>query len=563
MDLQRVVRVAVVVSAVLLAPAAAWAQSGMTGVVKDTSGAVLPGVTVEVASPVLIEKVRSAVTDASGVYRIVDLRPGTYTVTFTLPGFSTFRREGVELPSEFTATVNADMAVGALEETITVSGEAPVVDIRSSRAQTQFAQETLDSIPGSGRLATLPAIMPGVTLRRESDRGVGGLSDRTQTAYSVHGAPEAQPVVDGMNHQITGLTSGVYVYNQIGIQEVVVETSGIGADRDTGGMQLNMISKDGGNVFTGTATFGYVGPDLEWSNLNDELIKRNLDPQRIGSVKKFRDTAAALGGPIKPNRLWFFAAFREGVTQQYAEGIYDNLLRQPSMGGNSFLYEPDKSKPTSSNDYSKDGTLRLTWQAAAKHKVVLAASFQPNCNCVFNLLNPGTRRTREAAGQHHYSPNYLPSYAWTYPATNRILIEAGGSANILNQHDIREPDFNRETVQIMDQGLNLIYGNVAERTLPRRQFQERFAVSYVTGSHNFKTGLTHRYVRIGDIENLGHDLYMNNTGYEYRFSTAHAPNRLTLRDAPWNFEESVTDLALYAQDQWTIQRLTVNAGVSL
>ncbi len=399
--------------ALLLAPGLVWAQSGITGVAKDTSGAVLPGVTVEAASPVLIEKVRSAVTDAAGVYRIVDLRPGTYTVTFTLPGFSTFKRDGVELPSEFTATVNADMAVGALEETITVSGEAPVVDIRSSRAQTQFAEETLQSIPGTGRLATLPAIMPGVTLRRESDRGVGGLSDRTQTAYSVHGAPEAQPVVDGMNHQITGLTSGVYVYNQIGIQEVVVETSGVGADRDTGGMQLNMISKDGGNVFSGTANFSYVGPDLEWSNLNDELLARNLDPQRIGSVKKFRDSAAAVGGPIKRDKLWVFGAFREGVTQQYAEGIYDNLLLQPGMGGNSFLYEQDRSKPTYSNDYSKDVTVRFTWQAAAKHKIVVAGSFQPNCNCVFNLLNPGTRRTREAAGPHHYSPNYVPSYSWT------------------------------------------------------------------------------------------------------------------------------------------------------
>lgn len=540
----------------LLLPGAAWAQSSITGVVRDGSGAVLPGVTVEAASPALIEKVRSAVSDGQGLYRIVDLRPGVYTVSFTLTGFSTLKREGVELPAEFTATVNGELAVGALEETITVSGEAPTVDIRSSRAQVQLPQETLQALPGTGRLATLSAIIPGVTLRRESDRGVGGLSDRTQTAYSIHGAPEAQPVVDGINHQIASLTSGVFVYNQISIQEVVVETSGVGADRDTGGMQLNMIARDGGNTFSGTATFAYVGPSLEMSNVNDALLARKLDPNRIGSIKKFRDSAAAVGGPISRNALWFYAAFREGVTQQFAEGVYFNKLQQPD----SLLYDPDLSRPVHSNDYSRDVSVRFTWQAAAKHKIVVANSIQPNCNCVFNLLNPGARRTPEAAGPHHYNPNYVPSYAWTYPATNRILVEAGGSANIINQHDKREPGFPATNIQILDQGLNLMYGNIPTRTLPRRQYQERFAVSYVTGSHSFKTGVNLRHVRIGDIDRLGHDLWMHNGSINYRFRNG-VPNQVTITDAPWNFEESVRDVALYAQDQWTIQNLTVNVGV--
>jgi Carboxypeptidase regulatory-like domain len=546
----------VVASCLLLLPASAWAQSSITGVVRDASGAVLPGVTVEAASPALIERVRSAVTDSQGLYRIVDLRPGTYTVTFSLSGFSTLKREGLELPAEFTATVNGELAVGALEETITVSGEAPTVDIRSSRAQVQFAQDTLQSLPGTGRLNTLSAIIPGVTLRRESDRGVGGLSDRTQTAYSIHGAPEAQPVVDGMNHQIASLTSGVFVYNQINIQEVVVETSGVGADRDTGGMQLNMVGKDGGNTFSGSATFAYSGPSLETSNINDELLARHLDPKRVGSIKKFRDSAAAMGGPIRRDKLWFFAAFREGVTQQFAEGLYFNKLRQPA----SLLYEPDLSRPVHSNDYSTDVSFRFTWQAAAKHKIMVANSLQPNCNCVFNLLNPGARRTPEAAGPHHYNPNYVPSYAWTYPATSRILFEAGGSANIINQHDKREPGFPQTNIQITDQGLNLIYGNIPTRTLPRRQWQERLSVSHVTASHTLKTGVTVRQVRIGDIKKLGFDLWMHNGSLNYRFRNG-VPNQVTLTDAPWNFEESVRDIALYAQDQWTHKRLTLNLGV--
>jgi carboxypeptidase family protein len=540
----------------LLLPRAASAQSSITGVVRDSSGAVLPGVTVEASGPALIEGSRAAVTDSQGAYRIVDLRPGVYTVSFTLAGFSTLRREGLDLPAEFTATVNGELTVGSLEETITVSGEAPTVDLRSSRAQVQFAQETLESLPGTGRLATLSAIIPGATLRRESDRGVGGLSDRTQTAYSVHGAPEAQPVVDGMNHQVASLTSGVFVYNQINIQEVVVETSGVGADRDTGGMQLNMIARDGGNTFAGIATFAYVGPSLETSNINDALLARHLDPDRVGSIKKFRDSAVALGGPIRRNRLWFFAAFREGVTQQFAEGVYYNKLKQPA----SLLYEPDSSRPAHTDDYSRDVSLRFTWQAASQHRIVFANSFQPNCTCVFNLLNPGARRTPEASGPHHYNPHYLPSVSWTYPATTRILFEAGATAYVINQHDKREPGVSQNDIQILDQGLNLMYGNIPTRTLPRRQYQARLAASHVTGSHTFKTGLTWRDVRIGDIDRLGHDLWMHNGSINYRFRDG-VPNQLTLTDAPWNFEESVRDVAVYAQDQWTVGRLTLNVGL--
>ena len=215
------VRVAALSMFVLL-PVAAWAQSSITGVVRDASGGVLPGVTVEAASPALIEGVRSAVTDAQGIYKVVDLRPGTYTVTFTLPGFRTLKREGLNLPAEFAATVNADLAVGALEETVTVSGEAPVVDVKSSRAQTQFEKSTIEALPGAGRLTVLSDIVPGATLTQEFNRGVGGTSDRTQTRYSVHGGPEAQPYVDGMNQQLPNSTQGVFVYN---LQQVDLRVS--------------------------------------------------------------------------------------------------------------------------------------------------------------------------------------------------------------------------------------------------------------------------------------------------------------------------------------------------
>ena len=552
MGFQRVARFVVV--CVFLLPAAAWAQSSITGVVRDTSGGVLPGVTVEASSPALIAGSSTAVTDDQGLYRIVDLRPGPYTVTFTLPGFATVRREGIELRGEFVATVNADMTVGAIEETLTVTGQAPLVDIRSSRDQTQFEGETLDALPGTGRLSMLSALLPGANLTTQVQRAG---DDRSQTRFSVHGAPEAQPIVDGVNQQIVGCTIGCFVFSQLNIQEVVVETAGGGADRDFGGMQLTMVPRDGGNTFSGQAMFSYTAPGFVSSNITDELLARNLNPDRLGSLKKYRESGAGVGGPIRRDRLWFFAAAREGVTQSYADGVYWNRLTQPQ----SLLYEPDLARgEVNDNSFTKDYTARFTWQAALEHKFVFALSSQPNCNCRFNLIGAGTPRTPEASGPHQYDPNYGVNITWTHPATNQILLEAGGSAQIQNQNDIREPGWDASSYRITDQGLNLIYGNVATRTLPRRQYHQRAAMSYLTGAHQFKTGISFRQIKQGNIDELGHDGDMHGTAVDYRFNNG-IPNQLTLLDAPWNYEELAKDVAVYAQDQWTIRRLTLNMGL--
>src|SRR5258705_13506904 len=378
-------------------PVTAWAQSSVTGVVRDPSGAVLPGVTIEASSPALIEQVRTVVTDAQGLYRIVDLRPGPYSVTFTLPGFTTVRRTGIELRAEFTATVDIELQLGNVAETITVSGEAPLVDTRSARAQTQYAAETLQSLPGNGRLSTLISVLPGAVLNNEGDRASGALSDRSQTRFAIHGAPNAQPVIDGMKTEMAAANTGVFVFNGATFQEVVAETTGIGADRDTGGVQLNMIPKDGGNVLSGIANIAYTGPDLQSNNINDELIARGLNASTTGlaSIKKFVEAAAGVGGPIKQNKLWFFGAVRKSITQQYAAGTYWNKLTQPQ----SMLYQPDFSRPASSNDFYRHYSLRLTLQATEKNKFVFGGSFQHNCNCVYALF-----RRRAVRSSHPKRP---------------------------------------------------------------------------------------------------------------------------------------------------------------
>ena len=423
------------------------------------SGAVLPGVTVEAASPALIEKVRVGRDRQSGRCTASSISGPVPTPSPSrCPASTRSGATGIELRAEFTATVDAELAVGTLEETITVSGEAPLVDTRSARAQTQYASETLQALPGTGRLSTLISVLPGAVLNNEGDRASGNLSDRSQTRFAIHGAPNAQPVIDGMNTEMAASNTGVFVWNSVNFQEVVAETSGIGADRDTGGMQLNMIPKDGGNVFSGTANIAYSGPDLQSNNINDELIARGLDSSTRGlsSIKKFIEASGGLGGPIKQNKLWFFGAARKSVTQQYAAGIYWNAHKQPE----SMLYVPDLSRPAHSNDFYRDYSLRLTVQATEKHKFVVSGSFQRNCNCVYALFRPqgGPLVTPEAATEHEYEPNFNVTTTWTYPATNRLLLMFAGGANHITQTNRRGAGVDENSIQITEQSLDLKYG---------------------------------------------------------------------------------------------------------
>jgi len=196
---------------VLLVPAVAHAQASITGVVRDTSGAVLPGVTVEATSPVLIEKVRTVVSDGGGQYRLVDLRPGLYTVTFTLPGFNTFKRDGIELTGNFTASINAEMRVGELQETITVTGEAPVVDVQTLTRTQALSEEVIDAIPTGRNFTNLGVLVPGVSAQcaqacSSGGQDVGGATGDARTSLVVHGSRfrDQRIAVNGMT--ISGST---------------------------------------------------------------------------------------------------------------------------------------------------------------------------------------------------------------------------------------------------------------------------------------------------------------------------------------------------------------------
>src|SRR5581483_48817 len=243
--MRRLVKLAAFFAVLLGCAVSASAQASIAGQVKDASGAVLPGVTVEAASPALIEKVRTVVTGGTGQYRIEDLRPGTYSITFTLPGFNTVKREGIELAGSFVATINAEMRVGAIEETITVTGETPIVDVQSTARQRVLDKQVLDVLPSGRTMAALGALTPGVT-GGSTDVG-GNLGDGVSAGgLRVRGVGDSRMLMGGVtaNTSYRVLTGA---YNLAAYQEVVVDTGGSGAEQEEGGVRMNVIPREGGN----------------------------------------------------------------------------------------------------------------------------------------------------------------------------------------------------------------------------------------------------------------------------------------------------------------------------
>ena len=250
---------------------AAQNASGIAGVVKDDTGGVLPGVTVEAASPALLEKVRTVATDSQGLYTFTDLRPGEYTVTFTLAGFNTVKREGIVLSSAFTANVNAELKVGSVQETITVSGAAPTVDIQNVVQQKTFAREVIDVLPiGSKGWNAVAILVPGVKLTGAQNVGGTGSSNATAAVHGGNGA-EAIMLLDGMRYNQGNGFGGVrnaYNENDGSVEEITFQTAALSAETETGSFVRNIVPKEGGNSFKAFFGSAFTNHSLQANNLD-------------------------------------------------------------------------------------------------------------------------------------------------------------------------------------------------------------------------------------------------------------------------------------------------------
>src|SRR5262245_19196459 len=364
--MRRLVFDTIVCGALFLLPTVLRAQGTSTGAIagtaRDASGAVLPGVTIEASSPALIEKIRTTVTDDKGEYRIIELRPGTYSVTFTLPGFNTFRRDGIELAPNFTATINAALSVGAIQETVTVTGSTPLVDTQNVTQQRAFSRELLDAVPTAKSMLGIASLMPSV-VEPPNAQDVGGSKGERSVRLSVHGSKtyDSRLLQDGMRYN--ALTPGIgaptapatlfvptlegtgrgYYINPLAAQETLIDTGSLGsAQYEYGGAQVNMVPKDGGNLFSGSVFVGGNGRALQSNNLTADLQSQGLTS--VNAIRMVYDYNGALGGRIVKDRVWFFGSARRwGTTTSVANLYADANMSARGVGTSaaSWRYAPD------------------------------------------------------------------------------------------------------------------------------------------------------------------------------------------------------------------------------
>jgi hypothetical protein len=560
MSIQRL-RYLVMALIVCAAPGAAAAQDStsgtITGVVRDSSGGVLPGVTVEAASPALIEKVRVATTDSDGRFRIIDLRPGVYSVTFTLTGFRAVRREGIELTTGFTATVNVDLPVGAVEETITVTGAAPVVDVQGVQEQQVFSGETVRALPIGKNAGIYAVLIPAATQGTLANHDVGGTKGESTQNFSVHGgrANEAYQLRDGLYFGSHLGVAGNFntSVNPATVQEVSVQlTGGLTAEAQAGGVIINVIGRDGGNQFHGIANIDVGHRDLQSDNLSDELTARGA--LMTGILRRLYDVAGGFGGPIRPDRAWFFASVRKWETSSYQAGNYFNKSPNP------LFYEADLARPAYDRNLAQEGSFRVTWQAAQKHKITATTRWEVNCNCNFQIAT-GTF-SPEAAGSNWYDPMRSNQGTWTYPATNRLLLQVG-AIDLGGKHVRRlGEEVGDNPIAIFNRLTNYWYGgpdrtlvaftnNLAYQDYGQRNITG--TLSYVTGSHNFKVG--------GLVLHSYRDLYQPfEQARSYTFAGA-VPELVTYYAAPLNAKMRTRQIGFFAQEQWTLDRMTLYGGL--
>lgn len=542
--------VAAVVGLLLWLPVTAFAQGAIGGSVRDASGGVLPGVTVEASSPALIEKVRSVVTDDRGQYLVVDLRPGTYTVTFTLAGFSTVRREGLVLSGAVTLNVNADLAVGAVSETITVTGETPVVDVQTTRQSLVVNREVLDTIPRGINMQATAALMPGVVVGSASNNALqdqGGSSGEPSARLAAFGShpDDFTQNMEGIRFYDFAAGNATWIPPDADVQEFVFETSAITAEGQTSGVRANIIPREGGNTYNGLLFANFTTTNLTSNNLSDDLRSRGLTS--TDRIEKMWDVSPAFGGPIKPDKLWFFVSYRNWAA--------DRLI------ADSF-FESNPSKQAEDVQHFRAVGGRLTWQASPRNKI---SGYFNDQRREIPYFRVSALVTPEAAVNQHDPILYVAHGKWTSPVTNRLLLEAG----VLNYGWTQDFDYSPASLPDAWPTFEITTGRWTGAAAPLFPgygiftlqqstlgyvLGETGSISYVTGSHAFKAGIQHyQGIRPRSTFNRYDASLRTNRG---------VPFEVDLYASPGDIRPRLDhDLGLYVQDQWTIGDVTLNGGL--
>jgi carboxypeptidase family protein len=572
----------------LLLPVPLFAQASVTGTVRDPSGAVLPGVTVEAASSALIEKTRSATSDETGQYRIIDLKPGTYSLTFTLAGFTTVRRANIELSGTQTVTLPIELRVGALAETVTVTGETPLVDVQSAKREVVMNNATVQALPAARAVGALLNATPGLTV----DTNGPALSPtmtffnaHSSTANSASVAGEGRMTVNGMT--VAAARSGgvsSYVYDTPNAEEVAITVGAGLGESDIGGPVMNLVPKSGGNQFAGMAFFNQAGNWSRGHNLTDDLRAIGLT-QTPGIIQSY-DASGSFGGPIMKDRLWFYGSYRSLDTQTAMEGITGN-----ANAGDASRWDWVGSPINARLVQDRQMIIgRLTGQVG-RNRLSFNSEYQHRCEGTpLKVDTPGCHSrgsdwiglgnnaapfqspeaTSTAARGYFDAPFYVNQPFWTMPATSKLLLEAGYTAFRYNPiFGFPPPDGITNVIPVTEQS-NAINPATGLRYAPQPNYAYRAveswgwavgktdgwraSASYVTGAHSMKIG--YQGNRLDQLDQT----IANDTQLGYRFNQG-IPNAVSYY-LPDFGRRTITKLqGFFIQDSWTRSRLTLQGAL--
>jgi hypothetical protein len=612
----------------VIAPVRAQELANIAGTVKDASGAVLPGVTVEASSPVLIEKVRSTTTDSNGQYRIAGLPVGTYDVSFSLANFSTQKRSGIALTSSFTAGVDATMSVGNITETIAVQATAPVVDTQNVRQATVFTGDDLKELPAVRNVSTLLNLVPGISFQTGVLNaaagvcigGVGTWCSPNAYAFNSHtsmldtdGLRQGRLMVDGMvlntaSNPITG-SAGGYIADVTNAQEVSISISGALGESETGGTSINIVPRTGGNRYAGNFFVNYAR--LSWFDHNDGNYtnpETGASPGAVNNVIEDHDVTFGYGGPIRRDRLWFYAVARTQGKEAYPGGgvFYPNK----NAGIWGMNYQPDRTQDrvTYTNMW-RNANGRITWQASRRDKINFFYDEQDSCQdpcdgTVAAYWSP------EAMWSVWTYPNRLGQVSWTNPYNNKVLLEAGVNV-VYQQYNFDKhryydtptdiPQLNEtgdtsgldEVATRVNQSAGGVFsalrsGSIASaNTETYNNDRARFSASYVTGRHQAKMGwegawYAQKQLNITNTPRLTYNYSTpgatcynaaspaastcGNTSLHFPSDPFNSvrrpvPTSASISTGDRTIDERVGTQSVYAQDQWTLGRFTLNGAI--
>ena len=519
----------------------------INGKVTDESGAVLPGVTVTIASPSM-QGTRADVTSESGDYRFPAVPPGDYRITYELTGFGTVVREGIRVGLGFTATVNADMKVASLQETVTVTGESPVVDVTATTTSTNFGEAKLASLPNARDFWTVLAAAPAIVLARID---VGGSAAGTQTGYAAYDTKQDQhrPMVEGIvNTEGTGAAGFYYDYGAI--EEVAVQTKGHTAEMPWPGVWSNFIAKSGGNAYHGKLYADYQNKGVQAENIDDSATFLcpggrcgELTPSDLNRLENYYDINGDVGGYLQKDKLWWYGSLRD----QNVKVLLPNF--------------PVKAFETGLRNITAKGTYALSQNNKLTGYTQWGQKSQPNRLDTFVI---GATAARHSSADSTWQQRY---WGHTYKAgyesvlSDRTFLEVRGG-----QFRYVWPNYRyTEDPAYQDIGNQVVSGGNRDgwfRTPSRNQVAA--SMTYFKdgwgGDHNFKVGgewfretfTDERGVGVSGVI-PGDVLHILNNG---------VPAEVYLFATPSTSEQGLLTTGLYLQDTWRLNtRLTFNLGL--